>query len=441
MYKMKSFYLFSALASSLLMLSACGNEEGLVPGGELANESKQQIVLQVADAGEGIQSRAGRPLYGSEAKQSIENVKVIICNAENEVKYVATVEDWNTTGSTAYTTGGHGRQKTIVIPEADKLKAGNYTVYAFGYHSDSDYALDAITDAATGAKFNANTVLSFKDGAANKIGEEIFAGSLNLTVKDNTGFKTPVVLNRQVAGTFGYFEAIPYLEGAEKLQLVASQLNTELVLGQFGNFDLANNGFNNDTNVKYVVNGATPSADKVVYSINLNDWFSEIKDDDNDGLVDTEDNWAIPSAYNGKANFKTGSVFGGEFVIPFEKVDDEKTFVLQMVNASGTVLRSWTVKLPSADSQCATHELWAWNGSVFTSTKDAIDNVTGYNVIRNHLYGIGERALDNPTNPNPDPDPDPENPDNPEPLNKKQELTLRVNDNWEVIHKMEIEEN
>ena len=39
------------------------------------------------------------------------------------------------------------------------------------------------------------------------------------------------------------------------------------------------------------------------------------------------------------------------------------------------------------------------------------------------------------------PFPDPENPDNPEPLNKKQELTLRVNDNWEVIHKMEIEEN
>lgn len=434
---MKSFYLFSALASGLVMLSACSNEEGLVPGGELANESKQQIVLQVADAGEGIQSRAGRPLYGSEAKQSIENVKVIICNADNEVKYVATVEDWNTTGSTAYTTGGHGRQTTIEIPKADKLKAGSYTVYAFGYHSNSDYDLDAITAATTDDSFNANTVLSFKDGAANKIGEEIFAGSLDLKVNENTGFKTPVVLNRQVAGTFGYFENIPYLEGAEKLQLVASQLNTKLVLGKFGNFDLTNNGSDNGTHVNYVVNGATASADNVVYSINLKDWFTEIKDADNDGLVDTEGNWAIPSAYDGKANFKTGSVFGGEFVIPFEKVNDEKTFVLQMVNASGKVLRSWTVKLPSGDSQCATHELWAWNGSVFTSTKDAKDNVTGYNVVRNHLYGIGERALDNPT----DPDPDPENPDNPEPLNKKQELTLRVNDNWEVIHKMEIEED
>ena len=434
---MKSFYLFSALASGLVMLSACGNEEGLVPGGELANESKQQIVLQVADAGEGIQSRAGRPLYGSEAKQSIENVKVIICNAENEVQYVATVGDWNTSGSTAYTTGGHGRQTTIVIPKDDKLTAGSYTVYAFGYHSDSDYDLDAITNAGKGEVFNANTVLSFKDGAANKIGEEIFAGSQELKVEENTGFKTPVVLNRQVAGTFGYFEAIPYLAGAEKLQLVASQLNTELVLGQFGNFDLANNGSNNGSHVNYVVNGATESAGNVVYSINLKDWFTDIKDADNDGLVDIEDNWKIPSAYDGKANFKTGSVFGGEFVIPFEKVNGKNTFVLQMVAANGTILRSWTVKLPSADSQCDPHKLWAWNGSEFTSTDNAEDNVTVYSVVRNHLYGIGERALDNPT----DPTPDPENPDNPEPLNKKQELTLRVNDNWEVIHKMEIDEN
>lgn len=437
---MKSVYLFSALASGLVMLSACSNEEGLVPGGDLANESAQQIVLQVADAGEGIQTRAGRPLYGSEAKQSIENVKVIICDSENKVVFTSTVEDWNTTnGSTPYTSGGHGRQKTIEIPEAEKLKAGTYTVYAFGYHTGSDYAIDAITDAATGDEFNANTVLSFKNGATNKIGEEIFAGSLNLTVKANTGFKTPVVLNRQVAGTFGYFEAIPYLEGAAKLQLVASQLNTQLVLGKFGNYDLTDNGNNNNAHVNYVVNGATASAGNVVYSINLKDWFTEIKDADNDGLVDTEGNWAIPAAYKGKANFKTGSVFGGEFVIPFAKVAGKKTFVLQMVKEDGTVLRSWTVKLPSTDSQCDPYVLWAWNGADFISSANAIDDVTGYNVVRNHLYGIGEKALDNPTNPNPDPEnPDP---DNPEPLNKKQELTLRVNDNWEVIHKMVIEQD
>ena len=73
-------------------------------------------------------------------------------------------------------------------------------------------------------------------------------------------------------------------------------------------------------------------------------------------------------------------------------------------------------------------------------SENCTDNTTTYNVVRNHLYGIGERALDNPENPD-KPTPDPSNPDKPEPLNKKQELTLRVNDNWEVIHKMEIEQD
>lgn len=45
---------------------------------------------------------------------------------------------------------------------------------------------------------------------------------------------------------------------------------------------------------------------------------------------------------------------------------------------------------------------------------------------------VSVRSLDEPTTPGTDPD-------KPEPLNKKQELTLRVNDNWEVIHKMELE--
>ena len=46
----------------------------------------------------------------------------------------------------------------------------------------------------------------------------------------------------------------------------------------------------------------------------------------------------------------------------------------------------------------------------------------------------------NPGKPGVDPDPDLENPnDKPESLNNKQELVLKVNDNWEVIHGMELD--
>ena len=431
---MKKSLLFSFMVAGLVMMSSCTKEKVIVIGGDDSNAA-QQIVLQVANTGDGLQTRAGRPLYSSEAKQTIENVKVIICKG-NAVKYVKTVENWNTSSS-EYTTGGHGRMTTIEIPKDERLNEdGEYTVYAFGYHTGTAYenlntAIAAIT---TESSFDANTVLKI---AASVRGEEIFAGSITFELKKEIGFKRPVVLNRQVAGTFGYFEAVPYFEGATKLQLVAPQRNTNLVLGEFANFDLLSNG-KNDGHINYVVNGTEKASDNVIYEIELSEWFKELKDDNKDGLIDYDAaNWKNP--YTGNANFKTGSVFGGTFLIPFAKVVEEKTFVLKLTDNMGHEYATWTVKLPTTDKQTAEYTLKSWETNSFVSAS-CTDKVATYNVVRNHLYGIGERALDNPENPD-KPTPDPSNPDKPEPLNKKQELTLRVNDNWEVIHKMEIEQD
>lgn len=431
---MKKSLLFSFMVAGLVMMSSCTKEKVIVMGGDDSNAA-QQIVLQVANTGDGLQTRAGRPLYSSEAKQTIENVKVIICKG-NAVKYVKTVENWNTSSS-EYTTGGHGRMTTIEIPKDERLNEdGEYTVYAFGYHTGTAYenlntAIAAIT---TESSFDANTVLKIAAGVK---GEEIFAGSITFELKKEIGFKRPVVLNRQVAGTFGYFEAVPYFEGATKLQLVAPQRNTNLVLGEFANFDLLSNG-KNDGHINYVVNGTGKASDNVIYEIELSKWFKELKDDNKDGLIDYDAaNWQNP--YTGNANFKTGSVFGGTFLIPFAKVGEEKTFVLKLTDNMGHEYATWTVKLPTTDKQTAEYTLKSWETNSFVSAS-CTDKVATYNVVRNHLYGIGERALDNPENPD-KPTPDPSNPDKPEPLNKKQELTLRVNDNWEVIHKMEIEQD
>lgn len=428
---MKKSLLFSFMVAGLVMMSSCTKENVIVVGGDDSNAA-QQIVLQVANTGDGLQTRAGRPLYSSEAKQTIENVKVIICKG-NAVKYVKTVENWNESSS-EYTTGGHGRMTTIEIPKKERLNEdGEYTVYAFGYHTGTEYKNlnDAIAAIVTGSEFNATTVLNIAAGVK---GEEIFAGSITFELKKEIGFKRPVVLNRQVAGTFGYFEAVPYFDGATKLQLVAPQRNTNLVLGEFANFDLLSNG-ENDGHINFVVNGTEKASDNVIYEIELSDWFKALKDDNKDGLIDYDAaNWKNP--YTGKANFKTGSVFGGTFLIPFAKVGAEKTFVLKLTDNTGRGYATWTVKLPTDDKQTAEYTLKSWGTNSFVSGS-CTDNVTTYNVVRNHLYGIGERALDKPENPDkPTPDPD-----KPEPLNKKQELTLRVNDNWEVIHKMEIEQD
>lgn len=164
-----------------------------------------------------------------------------------------------------------------------------------------------------------------------------------------------------------------------------------------------------------------------------------------DGLLDEGDivnvgDWDTPASVEG-ASFKPGSVFAGTFLIPFAKVIGEQTLQLQLVNKD-EVIRVWNINLPSDDKQVAPEAGHAliWNGDVTVqsakfdkSTEDgAGENVNHYSIVRNHLYTIGEKTSDAY---------DPENPgtDIPEDLSKGQNLILKVNDNWELIHKMEIE--
>lgn len=448
---MKKNYLLGMALIASLSFNSCTKEIVYVQDGtgvESVADGAQIITLQVENGGDGLATRTGRPLYSAEAKQTIENVKLWICDNDGKVVYVKEISEWNDNKvSTVYTTGGHGRQTTIELTDADKLAAGTYKIYAVGYSNNSDYTLDAVTSVAKEGTFKENMVLPIKDGATNKIGEEIFAGQMGLTVEQGKGFKEPVVLNRQVAGAFAYVKDIPFMEGARYLKLMASAQNESLVLGNFNSFDLTGNGSGNGENVKYVVNGTSGKSDGdyayVISTIDLNEWFTTIKDEDGDNLIDAGDNWKNPysSIGEGHPTFQKGSAFGGEFVIPFAHVDGKQTLTLQLTNAGGDVLRSWKVNLGSSDEQLK-QTITCWNNS---EAKDWSTSLSGessstYSLVRNHLYGIGTRMNDEADPEQPGVDPDPEDPDDkPESLNNKQELVLKVNDNWEVIHGMELD--
>lgn len=444
---MKKNYLLGMALLASLSFNSCDKEVVYVQDGnrlESVADGAQIITLQVENGGDGLATRAGRPLYSAEAKQTIENVKLWICDgAGNVIKYVKEISDWNTDDvSTVYTTGGHGRQTTIELKDADKLAAGTYKIYAVGYSNSSAYTLTDVTNVAKESTFNENMVLP-----CSTVGEEIFAGQMELTVEKGKGFKKPVVLNRQVAGAFAYVKDIPFMEGAKYLKLVASAQNQSLVLGNFNSFDLTGNGSGN-ANVKYVVNGTngkSGSETYVISTIDLNKWFTAIKDEDGDNLIDAGENWKNPCrpssspAAGTYPTFQKGSAFGGEFVIPFAHVDGKQTLTLQLTKENGDSLRSWKVNLGSTDVQL-NQAITYWNSNWDSTITDTSANT--YSLVRNHLYGIGTRMNDeaDPEQPGVDPDPDPENPnDKPESLNNKQELVLKVNDNWEVIHGMELD--
>lgn len=460
---MKKNYLLGMALIASLSFNSCTKEIVYVQDGtgvESVADGAQIITLQVENGGDGLATRAGRPLYSAEAKQDIQNVKLWICDNDGKVVYVKEISDWNTDGSTVYTTGGHGRQTTIELKDADKLAAGTYKIYAVGYSATSDYDLTKVTEVKkteegegkyTFSKDKINMVLPIKVDATNKIGEEIFAGQMELEVETGKGFKKPIVLNRQVAGAFAYVKDIPYIADARYLKLVASAQNQSLVLGNFNSVDLANNGSNTGESVKYVVNGTSGKSNGnyayVISTIDLNEWFTDIEDNDGDNLIDVT-NWKNPRRPSGSPaagtypTFQKGSAFGGEFVIPFAHVDGKQTLTLQLTNAGGDPLRSWKVNLGSGDGQLK-QTITYWNSNWDSTITDTSANT--YSLVRNHLYGIGTRMNDEAdpekpgVDPEPDPNPDPEDPDKPESLNNKQELVLKVNDNWEVIHGMELD--
>lgn len=445
--------MFFALAASSLLFSACSSDDAVVST-EGQNEAVQQIVLQVASSGDGLSTRAGRPLYSSEALQTIQHVRVLIYNADTKAIVKDEKNDWKT--STTYT--NHGRQLTLTYKGNDRLEGGNYKVMAVGYSDNSDYIYElnvAGTDALTGKTYSSDITATLKSG---KVAEEVFAGDAalkigtdkkitNLTKDEENG--VAVTLHRQVAGSFGYFCNIPAkVDGktAKTLRLVVRGKNDKLT---FNNFNSSFTDAKNST-IKYYVNGSTStnaalptdaqfkdgSNGYVLYSIDLDTWFPG-GDINKDGLLNADDNnWKRPDEV--KTQVVKGSVFGSNFVIPFAYTEGKNTMELQLLDEHKTIIKKWTVSIPEADVNTD-----ATNGNV------ADVNASIFNVVRNHMYNLGVKTstgtttTPDPSNPTPDPKPDPKptpdpGKDEPEDLTKSQNLILKVNDNWEAIHKMEL---
>ena len=446
--------MFFALAASSLLFSACSSDDAVVST-EGQNEAVQQIVLQVASSGDGLTTRAGRPLYSSQALQTIQNVCVVIYKDDATKTIVKKVKkDW--TESSNY--GNHGRQLTLTFKGNDRLEKGDYKVMAVGYSTNSDYnySLDVTSETALTGSYSDLTA-TLKEGK--KDAEEVFAGDAALTIGDDKKITNltqgeedglDVTLHRQVAGSFGYFCDIPAKVGdktAKTLRLVVRGKNDKLTFNNF-NSSFTAAGATGST-IKYCVNGSTStgaalttdakfkdgSNGYVLYSINLDDWYKN-GDTNHDGLLTEEDGWTHADIFK-KTTLVKGSVFGSNFVIPFALTPEKSTMELQLLDAAGDIIKTWTVSIPAKDVNTD-----ATNGNV------ADKSASIFNVVRNHMYNLGVKPSNggktdpDPSNPDPEPKPDPDpdkpDPDKPEDLSKSQNLILKVNDNWEAIHQMEL---
>lgn len=435
--------------------------------------------------------------------ENVTDVKLMIfehqVGTQMKLSQVISIPNWNQI-STEY---DYGNKLTIKLGTdygSEKLQTDKtYTIYAVGQDATTQTPApftvnsgNTIADLAIGKGLTENMTwngdtevgkgfvttdgISYEDAAANinkpQAVSEIYSGiSQPVEIKLDGGFSASVLLKRQVAGVLGYFNRIPaWVKNAKDnghksvryIRLIASNRNTSVDLtNKMGvqtddatgssNVESIVNGFsvtegvNNSMDAKY--KGSSVNDAYTIYEIDLSKWFTHsLGDDDFDGSteywanngntsydVDWKDNYGtdVPmlgintsawyNPYNpantgkGSVIVEENSVLAGEFVIPFEKNPQSKTFELQLLDSTKTeVLKAWDVNLDEM-------------------SRTDVDQEKFYNIYRNHLYQIGKRGDgDDPDNPGTDPD-------KPQPLDKDQELTIKINDQWEFIHDLEID--
>lgn len=517
---MKKIYFYAGmLAASMVAFSSCSNDEDPINVGTSPVEGEGQVIrIAVANTGDGLTTKGGRPLVSSDADQDIDHVRIVITNSTGEVVGQHDVSNWMSVAHD-YDTNGQGKEYSWRLSKDEELAVGEgYTVYAVGYSADTDYSLTYnSSETETNKDWTAESLMgeslkfvNAKLTLSDCIGEEIFAGALTeVTVNADKEFEwaegqeNVLTLHRQVTGTIGYFKNIPtfptgkksevaaednadnynaYLKGL-RLRLVVSDQNDNLLMSGF------NSAFTETgSDVQYVVNGydvdpeetsnakfvdasaqfdattglaaLTEHADAyVVYEINPSLWFLG-GDSNMDGYLDvndaeTADNWVTPDGISDAIPYQRGTVFAGEFLVPFAKVAHTQTMQLQLVATVGLqssdnsnyivgsntvsedapiVVRAWNINLPEGDEQLinGTQDRHVYVLNSETGEPETYENgandyeekADSYSLVRNHLYTVG--TIGDGTN-------------TPEDLSKGQSLIVRVNDNWEMIHQMEIE--
>lgn len=434
------------MLAGLMSLAACSNDEGVVADN---NGAEQQFTITLASSGDrATRAAADRTLESEAAGQSIEKVTLIVRSQDdgadkNKVVYTYTLDNWNGT-ATDYDTNGHGKKLTFTIPKADKLGEGKYVVTAVGYN-EGNYKLNL---PAKGDVLDKNITATTPTGAEAK---EVFAGEQKFNVTADKKIEgtdaskaiqsVDVALHRQVAGAYGYFTSIPAKIGetdVASIRMVSRSKNTVLTFGSF------NSSFTTtDANVMYMVNGSVPAGKtanflngdeaNVLFSAKIADWFPG-GDKNNDGVYDKKDtNWT--QHYTG--SYLKGSVFASNFIVPFSATQGKSTLELQLLDATGNVLYAWPVKLDASNAQVGKKgETASANLSDPSTTMGFAETADVFSLFRNHIYSIGIHKQGT-TNP------DPETPvpgDKPTDLSKIQNVVIRVNDNWEALHHMSIDE-
>lgn len=393
-----------------MLLAACSNDDTVPLGGEEAVQPGSAITLTVNSSGDGLSTRAGRPVNSSEAANNVTAVRLYIYNPSGtDVTNAALAAGtqnpvlWTAGPSDSATPGNNQNHKASQTVKLNKLATnGVYTVVAYGYNTALDYTITAGTSAD-------DSFIATLPAATNE--SELFAGKATFNVVNGNiqaGTTSEVELRRHVAGLLGYFKNVPILypnpvsglpTPVAFVRVYASSHATSFTFPSVLNV----NGTGNNTKTRVLDLGL---------STLITDYLAQVTA----AGTNLTKVFSIPAISTGTTATVPNSILKGRFLVPFAQVTGATTFTVQLEDASGTVLKTWDVV-----------------NNALTGDKKI------YNVRRNYFYSIGQKvkasSIDGGTT---DPGSTDDN-DNPIDLSQETVITVTVNDAWDTIYNLGIE--
>lgn len=208
----KNYLAMAAMAIGLLTFSACSSDDDF--GGEQTTTAKgemQDVELTFnIGVNSGKETRAGRPLWSSEALQQVKYMQLYIFKDDNGTyKYEKEITGGNNFGFYNDNKVAQG-DETHSYTLTTKLEAGaKYKILAVGYEDGYTATFKALSlTAGTTTLAEAKIELTDDVDAA----DEMFSGvtaDIDLST-GTTSFNVNVELKRVVAGVLGYFKNVPY---------------------------------------------------------------------------------------------------------------------------------------------------------------------------------------------------------------------------------------
>lgn len=485
---MRRQFLGALLFAGTLAFTACQNETIIYVdenGNPIENvELKEgEGLLKINLSNTSADSRAVRPVGSSAAANNVNVVKIYVFKGANnasgnsDYKFdasigVTTADNVSAASGvitiTNFTSdaGEHEVTEDSWTNHTDQTKTikltglaekSKYKFVAVGYNvanpvsnTDNPYGEPSLTDKTTTLEYFTTNALA--SGKTDYAIEELFAGvsAENATQTDKAAFSTPasVTLTRQVAGMLGYFYNVPTKINGSVVKYVRVYANDEYTTfkwpAQLLSTNSPFNGVTQQTTVETEKGESTGSPKKFLLmefdmSKIATNWGSGTPSSDTYTFYDCSKSGLsggdtsetdksgskapLAEGYKAPAGLKlvANSIFGGRYIIPYAGHVESQTLTVELQGTDSKVLK--TLKVVIEDSKVPT-----------SASKYA------YDIRCNNFYSIGKKLYTDNTGGDPDPGTDPKDPDEPIDLSSNTNIVVIINDAWEVLHNMGVEE-